>query len=359
MPAVVLLALGTLLRAPPKLASGPAPIAGVPGDETLPKHCASLSSALAPAPGSAEREQWAARSALYAHIAADFATAGFGGVSPTGGTQGMSVDELFVWDAATDLPAPRLTRLAVPVRAVVLLLPPASGAAAALATATRDALLSLCDASGLWLQDPSAYHMSLFHASHHMDAVRATPSQVEEEAAATAGVLNGTCPIHVVLERVTVTRGGVFIACWNVIGGGQPSALRAQLRAALPRAPAKQLVNDAPILHATLARVLRPPRAPTGEARLSGAAARAALAAAAARLSERLCGLRAVLDGAWFVLEHDALALALQGAYEPKHLPLSCAPGVEPQPLRVGGGGGASGASPPPALGGRALDQQR
>jgi hypothetical protein len=274
--------------------------------------CAALQSALAPPVGSAALREWALRSALYSSLAAGDPQA----VPPAGGTtqQGFSVENLFVWDPVTGLPSPRLQRLDVPVRAVVLPLPASSAAAASLAAAAATALLPLCGVAGVWLQDPTAFHASLFHASTHLDPVQASDSEVDSEAAASAAVLNQTCAIKATLERVIITRTGVFIACWNVRAGGQPAALRAALRAALPRAPTAQLLRDAVILHSTLARVLRPPR--------GGAPA---LAAAAKALSAKLCGTEVVLDAAWFVLEHDALAMALQGSYAPRRLPLRCA----------------------------------
>jgi len=338
------LATLALLRAPPRL--------GGRDDEQaayapLPRTCAALRDSLAPAAATPEARPWHARSALYAAIATDFGRQGFGGVSGAGGTQGMSVSALFDWDAATDMPHPRLRRLPVPVRAVVLPLPPASPAVAAMAAAARDALLELCGAPGVWLQDPDAYHLSLFHASHHLQPVPADAAQLRGEADAVAAVMNASCPVSVVLERVVVTRGGVFIACWNVLRGAEPEALRAALRAALPRAPEAQLVSDAPILHSTLARVLRPPRD-------DAAASAAALGAAATALSKRLCGLRARLDAAWFVAEHDALALALRGKYEATELQLQCgtpeadAGRREAEPFRPETRG--------VALGGRALD---
>jgi hypothetical protein len=329
-----------------------------------PRQCASLRAQLAPPAGTPAAAEWSSRSALYASIAADFGAAGFGGVSPAGGTQGMSVAQLFAWDAVTDLPSPRLTRLDVPVRAIVLPLPANSAAAAAMAAAASEALLALCGPAGVWVQDPSAYHLSLFHASHHLQPVPATQAQLAAERHATERVMNATCPMVLLLERVTVTRGGVFIACWNVISGGQPARLRAQLRAALPRAPAAQLLRDPPILHATLARVLRPPRAARGGGTLGPLAARDALADAAAALSQRLCGLRAVVDAAWFVLEFDALALALQGAYAPQRLPLACAQEAGAHADADGGAARAAAAAGAAgkggrALGGRALDIQR
>ncbi len=315
-----------------------------------PPQCLAVRAAAAPAPGAPGAADWAARSALYAAIAADFTASGFDGVTAAGGTQGLTVDALFAWDAATGLPQPRLTRLPLPVRAVVLPLAAGSAAAGALASAASEALLALCGPAGVWLQDPTAYHMSLFHASHHRAPVPATKPELAAEAAAVSAVLNASCPLRVVLERVAVTRGGVVIACWNLVAGAQPAALRAALRAALPRAPAEQLVRDAPMLHATLGRILRPPRARVGGGAMPPAEARAALALTARRLSAALCGLVATLDAGWFVLEHDALALALQGAYTPQRMPLGCEEGA------AAAAGQRAGAA---ARGGRALDTQR
>ena len=226
----------------------------------------------------------------------------------------MGVDKLFSWDEGTGLPTPKLQRLAVPVRAVVLPLPPhARDTANALADAVAAALLPVVGRGGVWLQDREAMHTSIFHASHHLAEVPFTADEVNAEAAAVAAVFNATCPLRAVLERIAVTPGGVVIACWNVAAGGQPAEARAALRGALPRAPAHQLVSEPHILHSTLARILR---VKPGDG--------ATLEQAAAAMSDALCGAEVVFDVAWYVEEYDALALALRGAYKERALPMRC-----------------------------------
>ena len=283
-------------------------------DDALPARCASLQSKFRPEGGAAAA--WVARSELYARIARAFADAGTTGMSMTGGTQGMGVDKLFAWDEATGLPTPRLERLQVPVRAVVLPLPPhARDTANALADAVSAALLPVVGRAGVWLQDREAMHASVFHASHHLAEVPLSHAAVEAEAVAVAAVFNATCPLRAVLERVAVTPGGVVIACWNVAAGGQPADARAALRAALPGAPKHQLVSEPHILHSTLARILR---VQPGDA--------ATLERVAATISDALCGAEVVFDIAWYVEEYDALALALRGSYKERVLPMKCRP---------------------------------
>lgn len=276
----------------------------------MPRACA-LSRARS-ARAAADPAAYAERSALHDKIGAAFTAAPGGGTSRSGGTQGMSVSDLFSFTPA-GLPQPRLRRLEVPVRALVVRVPPP--VARLLFRAAAAALLPALGPTRVWLQEEAALHSSLFHASHHMAAVGADAGAVAAEASAAAAVFAATCPLRVVLDRVAVTPGGVVIACWNVVGGGQPAALRARLRAALPAAPEHQLVGDAVILHSTLARLL------------DWGAHKGGVAAAAEVLSAELCGLEALFDTAWYVEEFDALALALRGAYAEREMRLSCPAG--------------------------------
>lgn len=185
----------------------------------------------------------------------------------------------------------------------------------------------------MWFQDPSMYHFSVFHASHHLDAHAASPAEVAEESAAIKGVARTSCPIEAVIERVVVAPSGVVMALWNVRSGTEPADLRRRLRRALPRAPAKQIVSDEVILHTTLARLLRPPpRESTsdeggeGEGEVEGVKVIGTAAArrAAAALTSALCGVQATLPAAWFVHERDKLALALGGRYDPRPMKFEC-----------------------------------
>lgn len=45
------------------------------------------------------------------------------------------------------------------------------------------------------------------------------------------------CPMHVALERVVATSSGNIVACWQLVSGGEPAALRRALAAGLPNAP--------------------------------------------------------------------------------------------------------------------------
>lgn len=252
--------------------------------------------------------EWDRRSALYDGMVRNVLRDGITLVSRAGGTQGMAPETLFDRDEAQLVP--RLRLLSVPVRAIVVPLLAAQSAASMVERTTRAALLPVLSGLGVWLQDPAAYHMSLFHASHHLAPVAATPAEVDDEARVVQGILNSTCAIRAVLERVVVTRGGVVMAVWNVVAGGQPASVRAALRAALPSAP-KQLVSDAPILHMTLARVVALPQA--------GAAP---LLAAVAAMSRMLCGMEASFDAVWYAEEKHALALALRGDYAVRTLPM-------------------------------------
>ena len=84
----------------------------------------------------------------------------------------------------------------------------------------------------------------------------------------------------------------------------------------------KQIVADDVILHTTLARLLRPPPTTEGAADDGTEAARRAAAA----LTSALCGVEATLPLAWFVAEHDTLALALGGRYDPQPMRFECKP---------------------------------
>lgn len=79
-------------------------------------------------------------------------------------TQGLQQSSLFTFEGSAVKPV--LQRLDVPVRAIVA---PFSDRAVAgkVATAVRRHLLPLMAPAGLWLQNNSMYHSTLWHASHH------------------------------------------------------------------------------------------------------------------------------------------------------------------------------------------------
>lgn len=217
------------------------------------------------------------------------------------------------------------------------------------AEAARTVLLPLLTESGIWMQNPLVYHSSLYHASHHRDPKPAVPAQIDEEEENIRSVVNGTCPVRAVVERVTVTPGGVFMVCWNVLAGGEPAVIRRGLREALPRSPRKQLLSDEPILHTTLARVLK---APVGAS--SAADAAGALKSAAWQLSRLLCGVEVVFAEACFVEEFHALALALNGRFAQRPVRFSEKCPAQAAAAAAGDDGGAGTAAGGEA-GGKAL----
>ena len=283
----------------------------------LPPKCSrALSGSVDAASGSWALSHVASRSKLYAAMDAELTERGLTAFDDAGGarTQGSGVDDLFAFDRVTGLARAKLTRLDVAVRAIVLPLPRRSRAAFRMRRATRAvvAAAGYHDGRDAWLQDPDAYHFSMFHASHHLAPTPASAAEVEAEMRAVARVVRGACAMTATIERVVATPSGSVVALWNLAGGSEPSAFRDALRAALPNAPAAQTVSDEHTMHTTLARLLRPPPGAGGDA----AAATAAAAAIARQLTERLCGVEVTLPIAWFVQERDKLALALGGAHD-------------------------------------------
>ncbi|KAI5070472.1 hypothetical protein GOP47_0014815 [Adiantum capillus-veneris] len=110
----------------------------------------------------------------------------------------------------------------------------------------------------VWYQDSNLYHFSMFHASHHLAPVLATPLEVNEEARVVESVAQRCCKLSIVLERVVLTSTGVLLGCWQVLNGTDPAVIRKELQNYLPHAPVKQLYNEV-MLHTSFARLLGPP----------------------------------------------------------------------------------------------------
>jgi hypothetical protein len=107
----------------------------------------------------------------------------------------------------------------------------------------------------------------------------------------------------------------------NVSGNGEVSMY---VQAALPSAPPpeQQTVRNAHIWYTTLGRLLEPPHV-TWSAAAHGAAGSQAVQAAARSMSAELCGLETVIDRLWYLLEHDLMALALNGMWSSQDAPLA------------------------------------
>lgn len=79
-------------------------------------------------------------------------------------TQGLQQSSLFSFEGAAVKPV--LQRLDVPVRAIVAPFPD-SVTAGRVAGSLRRHMLPLMAPAGVWLQNDSMYHSTLWHASHH------------------------------------------------------------------------------------------------------------------------------------------------------------------------------------------------
>ncbi|CAN8234804.1 unnamed protein product [Cochlearia groenlandica] len=174
----------------------------------------------------------------------------------------------------------------------------------------------------IWFQDSDLYHFSMFHASHHIASVPATEDEVEAEASAVKDVANELCPLEIILDRVLLTSTGVLLGCWKVSSGDDPITIRSRLRSVLPRAPEKQLYDDA-ILHTSLARLLGPPISSTAQAGSEDQLK--LLYELVAELNNQIKGFKAIVSEIWYVEEFDLLALALGGRMKVRSFPFGCA----------------------------------
>jgi hypothetical protein len=99
---------------------------------------------------------------------------------------------------------------------------------------------------------------------------------------------------------------------------------RDSVQVALPDAPAaeQQTVRSPAIWYTTLGRLLEEPHTSAATV-LQGLTGQQALAVAAQRMSDELCGLETTVSTLWYVLEHDLMALALNGAWTKRDAPMT------------------------------------
>lgn len=245
------------------------------------------------------------RSKLYENMAKELGQKGpvFLGEGKT--SQSLKLSDLFSVVEGKIVPVHKASN--PPVRAVVLYLDP--DAAHEISRTVKSVLSPRFSELGVWYQDPDFYHFSMHHASHHQNPVPATPEEVEIEAAAVKNVADGSWLLEIELERVVLAPSGVLLGCWQVSKGTDPSALRKELRKALPRSPATQVYNPA-IFYTSFARLLSPPlttrKDQTSEAVLE------ILKELVVELNLKLCS-KATVQELWYVEELDILALALKG----------------------------------------------
>ncbi|XP_009369313.2 uncharacterized protein LOC103958731 [Pyrus x bretschneideri] len=258
------------------------------------------------------------RSALYDQMGRDLAEHGPVFLKHGGQTsQSLSLSDIFtIRDGSV---APVLKAANPPVRANVLYL--STQYSLPILKALKPILDPYFD-EAIWFQNSSLYHFSMFHASHHISPVPATPDEIEAEAAAVRNTAEGLCPLKIVLDRVVLTSTGVLLGCWQVTSGSDPVTIREKLRTALPHAPEKQLY-DAAILHTSFARLLGHPKASSTV--LSNTSEQVHFFQELVnRLNNELQGLEAVVSELWYVEEFDVLALALNGRMKVRKFQLGC-----------------------------------
>ncbi|KAK9684562.1 hypothetical protein RND81_10G218500 [Saponaria officinalis] len=232
-------------------------------------------------------------------------------------SQSLSLDDLFTVKDGVVTPNPRPANPLV--RANVLYLSPEYSIP--ISNAVQNVFSPYFDGA-IWFQNSSLYHFSMFHASHHISPVPATPEEIETEANAVKNIVKSLCPLKIVLERVILTSTGVLLGCWQVSSGSDPTTIRAKLRSVLPRAPEKQLY-DAAILHTSFARLLGPPRVLNKELYKTSDDVQM-FHELVARLNNEIRGFQAAVTELWYVEELDVLALALNGRMKVRRLQLSC-----------------------------------
>ncbi|CAI7911151.1 unnamed protein product, partial [Closterium sp. NIES-53] len=225
------------------------------------------------------------RSEVYDKMEADFYDKGaeflFGSSSTT--SQSLKLSDIF--ELRNGELHPVLKPARPPVRANVLRMDPEF--AASIQEIVKDNILHHFR-GGVWLQDPDVYHMSIFHASHHLSPVPATAKQLADEVRAVKGVSKRLCPMRVSLDRVILTATGVLLACWQVVEGTDPAELRDELKEALPRAPKQQLYNRV-MLHTSLARIIAPPTWPDGTLAHNAESAMPIFRSIVSELNQKLC----------------------------------------------------------------------
>ncbi|OAY47636.1 hypothetical protein MANES_06G094000v8 [Manihot esculenta] len=199
------------------------------------------------------------RSRLYDKMERDLDENGPAFLKHGGTTQSLSLSDIFTLKDGSVKPVHKAAN--PPVRANVLYLSPEYSVPI---SESAKQVFHPYFGKAIWFQNSSLYHFSMFHASHHIVPVPATEDEIEAEATAVGAVAEGLCPLKIVLDRVVLTSTGVLLGCWQVISGPDPVTIRAKLRSALPRAPEKQLYDDA-ILHTSFARLLGHPKVSSTE----------------------------------------------------------------------------------------------
>ncbi|KAK1359811.1 Transcription factor bHLH47-like [Heracleum sosnowskyi] len=256
------------------------------------------------------------RASLYDKMARDLHDKGALFLKQGETSQSLSLSDIFALKDGSV--TPMLKAADPPVRANVLHLSPDQSSP--ISAAVRDIFLPYFN-KVIWFQNSSMYHFSMYHASHHIVPVPATEAEIEAEANAVRAVADTVCPLNIVLDRVVLTSTGVVLGCWQVLSGTDPLTIRAKLKTALPRSPAKQLYNNV-MLHTSFARLLgRPNTYPQEGDKTSELKFFDELVT---RANNRLSGIQATVTELWYVEEYDVLALALNGRMKTRKFQLGC-----------------------------------
>ncbi|CAL5374674.1 unnamed protein product [Camellia sinensis] len=281
------------------------------------------------------------RSRLYDKMSRDLDENGAAFLNRGETSQSLSLSDLFTLKDGSVTPI--LKAAIPPVRATVLYLSPEYSVPISIKM--------------IWFQKKTLYHFSMFHASHNITPVHATEEEIKAEVNAVKAVAEDLCPLTIVLDRVVLTSTGVLVGCWQVLSGTDPVIIRAKLRAALPRAPEKQLwshhlvtflgasskdINilspansaspihndmkmisyDAAILHTSFARLLGHPNASSSEADKTSEIQ--IFHDLVTQLNNQIQGFEATVTELWYVEEFDVLALALDGKIKVRKFQLGC-----------------------------------
>lgn len=256
------------------------------------------------------------RSRLYDKMSRDLDENGAAFLNRGETSQSLSLSDLFTLKDGSVTPI--LKAAIPPVRATVLYLSPEYSVP--ISEAVRSIFLPHFEKM-IWFQNSTLYHFSMFHASHNITPVPATEEEIEAEVNAVKAVAEDLCPLTIVLDRVVLTSTGVLVGCWQVLSGTDPVIIRAKLRAALPRAPEKQLY-DAAILHTSFARLLGHPNASSSEADKTSEIQ--IFHDLVTQLNNQIQGFEATVTELWYVEEFDVLALALDGKIKVRKFQLGC-----------------------------------
>ncbi|XP_028068549.1 uncharacterized protein LOC114271138 isoform X3 [Camellia sinensis] len=234
------------------------------------------------------------RSRLYDKMSRDLDENGAAFLNRGETSQSLSLSDLFTLKDGSVTPI--LKAAIPPVRATVLYLSPEYSVP--ISEAVRSIFLPHFEKM-IWFQNSTLYHFSMFHASHNITPVPATEEEIKAEVNAVKAVAEDLCPLTIVLDRVVLTSTGVLVGCWQVLSGTDPVIIRAKLRAALPRAPEKQLEADK-----------------TSEIQI--------FHDLVTQLNNQIQGFEATVTELWYVEEFDVLALALDGKIKVRKFQLGC-----------------------------------